>query len=87
MTRADSGLCVTAGVLLLILAATWREASTVRAPLVETAVAVFAVALAIAGLIGLIAHRRAMSQARVVAAAPARVRRGTPVHRPARHMP
>jgi hypothetical protein len=87
MTRADSGLCVAAGVLLLILAATWREASTVRVPLVETAVAVFAIALAIAGFAGLIVHRRAVSRAKLVTAAPVRTRRGTPVRRPARHMP
>jgi peptidoglycan/LPS O-acetylase OafA/YrhL len=85
MTRADNVLCVVAGTLLLVLAATWTETSTVRAPLVETAVAVFAVALVVAGAVGLIAHRRALRRA--VAVAPTRVRRGTPVHRPARHTP
>ncbi|TDQ00942.1 hypothetical protein [Labedaea rhizosphaerae] len=86
MTRADSALCVVAGTLLLVLAATWAQASTVRAPLVESAVGVFAVALVIAGLAGLIAHRRAVRRA-VVATASTRARRGTPVHRPTVHRP
>jgi peptidoglycan/LPS O-acetylase OafA/YrhL len=87
VTRADSALCVVAGTLLLVLAATWAQASTVRAPLVESAVGVFAVALIIAGLAGLIAHRRAARRAVVVATASTRARRGTPVHRPTVHRP
>ena len=85
LTRADSALCVAAGTVLLVLAATWSEVSTVRAPLMEVAVGVFAVAMMIAGLVGLVLQRRAAR--RPVATAPARVRRGTPVHRPVRHTP
>lgn len=85
VTRADSALCVTAGTVLLVLAAIWSQVSTVRAPLVESAVAVFAVALVLAGLVGLIAHWRASR--RPVATAPVRIRRGSPVRRPARHTP
>ena len=89
MTRADSALCMAAGTLLLVLAATWTEVSTIRMPLMETAVAVFAGALVVVGVVGLIAHRvRTIGRAAAAAAAgPVRARRGTPVHRPVRHMP
>lgn len=88
VTRADSGLCVAAGVLLLVVSATWSTVSTVRLPLTETAVAVFAVALAVWGAAGLVAHRvSAARRAPAPAVAAGRARRGTPVRRPVRHRP